>query len=161
VLQCSALLGPLHRSASGARYRLGNEAFASKRRVRHISGRERVRLACLFVGQGQLRRAAELIFETNYSLERMVSSGNTEKTLMKTLITAAFIITSVTLAVPVSAHEVSHSSMTSHTMADGTTMKDSNMGAKPMKMKMKHKMHHSMSGGMSDSSMSGMKHNGN
>jgi hypothetical protein len=112
------------------------------------------------VAQKQLRRAAELIFETNYSLERMVSSGNTEKTLTKTLITAAFIITSVTLAVPASAHETSHSSIANHTMADGSTMKDANMGAKPMKIKMKRK-HHSMSGGMSGNSMSGMKHDGN
>ena len=80
---------------------------------------------------------------------------------MKYLISAAFIVTSVALAVPVSAHEVSHSSVTNHTMADGTIMKDSSMGAKPMKMKMKHKMHHSMSGSMSGNSMSGMKHNGN
>jgi hypothetical protein len=121
----------------------------------------RVRLARVFVGQGQPRRAAELIFETNYPLERMGSSGNTEKNSMKYLITAAFIITSVTLAVPALAHETSHSSMTNHTMADGSTMKDSSMGAKPMKMKMKHKMHHSMSGGMSGNSMSGMKPNGN
>jgi hypothetical protein len=95
----------------------------------------------------------------------MGSSGNTEKTSMKTLITAAFIVTSVTLAVPASAHDTSHSSMANHTMADGSTMKDSsmkdsNMGEKPMKMKMKHK-HHSMSGGMSGNSMSGMKHDGN
>jgi hypothetical protein len=80
---------------------------------------------------------------------------------MKTLIAAAFIVTSVTLAVPASAHDTSHSSMANHTMADGSTMKDSSMGAKPMKMKMKHKMHHSMSGSMSGNSMSGMKPNGN
>jgi hypothetical protein len=80
---------------------------------------------------------------------------------MKYLITAAFIVASVTLGVPVSAHETSHSSVANHTMADGSTMKDSSMAAKPMKMKMKHKMRHSMSGGMSDHSMAGMKPNGN
>jgi hypothetical protein len=82
---------------------------------------------------------------------------------MKYLITAAFIVASVSLGVPASAHETSHSSVANHTMADGSTMKDSSMGAKPMKMKMKmkHKMHHSMSGSMSGNSMSGMKHNGN
>jgi hypothetical protein len=80
---------------------------------------------------------------------------------MKYLITAAFIVASVSLGVPASAHETSHSSVANHTMADGSTMKDSSMAAKPMKMKMKHKMRHSMSGGMSDHSMSGMKPNGN
>jgi hypothetical protein len=80
---------------------------------------------------------------------------------MKYLITAAFIVASATLGVPASAHETSHSSVANHTMADGSTMKDSSMAAKPMKMKMKHKMRHSMSGGMSDHSMAGMKPNGN
>jgi hypothetical protein len=80
---------------------------------------------------------------------------------MKYLITAAFIVASVSLGVPASAHETSHSSVANHTMADGSTMKDSSMAAKPMKMKMKHKMRHSMAGGMSDHSMSGMKPNGN
>jgi hypothetical protein len=82
---------------------------------------------------------------------------------MKYLITAAFIVASVTLGGPASAHETSHSSVANHTMADGSTMKDSSMAAKPMKMKMKmkHKMRHSMSGGMSDHSMAGMKSNGN
>jgi hypothetical protein len=78
---------------------------------------------------------------------------------MKYLITAAFIVASVSLGVPASAHETSHSSVANHTMADGSTMKDSSMAAKPMKMK--HKMRHSMSGGMTDHSMSGMKPNGN
>jgi hypothetical protein len=84
-----------------------------------------------------------------------------EKPSMKYLITAAFIVAGVTLAVPASAHETSNGSMANHTMADGSTMKDSSMGAKPMKTKMKHKMHHSMSGSMSGHSMSGMKPNGN
>jgi hypothetical protein len=114
-----------------------------------------------FWGQGQLRRVAELIFATYYPLERMGSNGNTEKPSMKYLITAAFIVAGVTLAVPASAHETSNGSMANHTMPDGSTMKDSSMGAKPMKMKMKHKMHHSMSGSMSGHSMSGMKPNGN
>ena len=78
---------------------------------------------------------------------------------MKSLITAAAIAASLTLALPALAHETSHAAMANHTMADGSTMKNSSMGAKPMKMK--HKMHGSMSGSMSGNSMSGMKHSGN
>ena len=78
---------------------------------------------------------------------------------MKYLIATAAITASLTLVLPASAHETSHAAMANHTMADGSTMKNSSMGAKPMKMKMKHKMHGSMSGSMSGNSMSGMKHN--
>jgi len=78
---------------------------------------------------------------------------------MKYLIITAAIAASLTLGLPASAHETSHAAMANHTMADGSTMKNSSMGAKPMKMKMKHKMHGSMSGSMSGNSMSGMKHN--
>ena len=78
---------------------------------------------------------------------------------MRFFITAAVIAASLTLGLPASAHHTSNAAMANHTMADGSTMKNGSMGAKPMKMKMKHKMHGSMSGSMSGNSMSGMKHN--